>query len=112
MDICENPTNCVCVISVLDEEDSTITVGSIITVTVTLVRKDMGTLLDSEFLGLEQANEEEEMVPNEEELDEEEEHEQEHDHDDKVGDVRHLLLAVQLLIEINKVVLTCRDVWG
>jgi hypothetical protein len=26
--------------------------------------------------------------------------------------VRHLLLAVQLLIEINKVVLTCRDVWG
>lgn len=62
---------------VLDEEDSTITVGSIVTVTVNLQRQDMSVLFDS---GVLEAVEEEEPAANDQEEAEEEE---EHGHDDK-----------------------------
>ncbi|KAL8586617.1 hypothetical protein ACOMHN_040125 [Nucella lapillus] len=66
---------------VLDEEDSTITVGSIVTVTVNLVRRDMVTLFDKEIAAVEHMEEEDGPLNGngEDEADEDEEH------DDKQG---------------------------
>ena len=46
----------------LDEEDTTITVGSIVTVTVNLVRKDMLALFDNEMPAIEHIDEDENAV--------------------------------------------------
>ncbi|XP_076444580.1 translocation protein SEC63 homolog isoform X2 [Babylonia areolata] len=63
---------------VLDEEDTTITVGSIVTVTVNLVRKDMVGLFDKEIAAVEQIEEDDGPLNGngDDEADEEDEHDE------------------------------------
>ena len=62
----------------LDEEDTTITVGSIVTVTVNLVRRDMSVLFDNEIPAIEQIDEDETAinVNADEDGDEDEDHDE------------------------------------
>ena len=62
----------------LDEEDTTITVGSIVTVTVNLVRNDMSVLFDNEIPAIEQIDEDEMAINGnaDEDGDEDEDHDE------------------------------------
>ena len=74
---------CCWLVAVLDEEDSTITTGSIVTVTVNLVRKDMAVLF--EIPAIEQIDEDETAVNGnvDEDGEEDEDHDHDHDHDER-----------------------------
>ena len=69
---------CHWLVVVLDEEDTTITVGSIVTVTVNLVRKDMSVLFDNEIPAIEQIDEDETAIIGnaDEDGDEDEDHDE------------------------------------
>lgn len=69
---------CSCHFAVLDEEDSTITVGSIVTVTINLIRKEMSELFNNEIPAMEQIDEDDNTLHGngDEDADEDEENDE------------------------------------